>query len=137
MTIRAGGIIDAADFPDATAWTNAGLTAGSGLTLSNVQYMVDMLGNVSWRGEIYGTAPAGNAVILTFPTAIAPQSRWINTIVGIASTAAATAATVFGGTYGSAVAALNQVGYRNMLAGAWPTSSAVGLSLSNLTWTTK
>lgn len=137
MVIRAGGLISVADFPEPTAWTSTGLVAGAGLTLSSLQYMVDMLGNVSWRGEIYGTAPAGNALILTFPASIAPQSRWIDTITGIGSTAAATVATVFGGTYGTATVALNQIGFRNMVAGAWPTTSAVGLSLAGLHWSTK
>lgn len=114
--------------PGAIPWTNAGLGVGSGLTLSSAAYTVDPFGLVSWRGEIYGTAPAANAVILTIPTEIRPTSRMVDELVGFSGMA-----TVYLGSFGG-TGALEEIRYRNLITGAWPTTSPLAMSLAGLTW---
>lgn len=114
--------------PGPIDWTSAGLVVGSGLTLTGAAYKVDPFGMVSWRGEIYGTAPSANAVILTIPTEIRPTSRMVDELVGFSGMA-----TVYLGSFGG-TGALEEIRYRNLITGAWPTTSPLAMSLAGLTW---
>lgn len=114
-----------------TPWTNAGLTAGTGVTLDAVEYMVDALGRVSWRGGLYaaGTAPAANAVVLTIPAAIQPTLRGTWEVGGLNGTLV-----LYVGVYGGSGGALNEIRFRRVSSGAWGTSSATSSSLAQLSW---
>lgn len=114
--------------PGPTDWTNSGLVVGAGLTLTGAAYKVDPFGLVTWRGEIYGPAPAANAVILTVPTAIRPTARMVDELVGFSGMA-----TVYLGSFGG-TGALEEIRYRNLITGAWPTTSPLAMSLAGLSW---
>lgn len=114
--------------PGPVAWTNTGLVGGAGITLSNAEYMVDRWGQVKFRGDIYGTAPAANAVIMTIPASIQPTARLTLGLWGIGGVA-----TAYVGAYGG-TGAFTELRYRNLVSGAWPTTSTVAMSLHGLRW---
>lgn len=112
-------------------WTNTNIVAGGGVSLSNVQYKVNSAREVSWRGEVYGaSAPAENAILFSFPSSISPPASgrggW--DLSGLAGSAR-----VFVGVFGT-TGALNEVRFRAVSSGGWPSSSVLGVSLAALTW---
>ena len=115
--------------PVPNAWTSAGLAPGPNITFSNVAYMVDPFGLVSWRGELWGTpAPSTNALLFTMPTAIAPTRRMVDEICGVACVAG-----VYLGAYGG-TGAVEELRYRYLASGSWPTTAPQALSLAGLQW---
>lgn len=111
-------------------WTSSGVVAGSGVTLTNVQYKMDRLGRVSWRGELFRASgqPAQNDVLFTFPSDVQPSSRLVRGIEGFAG-----AARVFVGSFGGA-GSQTEVRFREFTAGAIGTNATVGLSVAGLAW---
>lgn len=115
--------------PGPTDWTSVGITAGPNITLANVAYTVDPFGLVSWRGELWGTpAPSTNALLFTMPTAIRPTLRMVDEIGGASSMVG-----VFLGAYGG-TGALEELRYRYLVTGSWPTTAPQALSLAGLQW---
>lgn len=115
--------------PGPTPWTSAGVSAGSSQSLSTVQYMVDRWGEVSWRGEIYGgAAPATNGILLNLPAAIAPSYRGVLPLTGLGGSCA-----VYFGSFGG-TGANNEVRFRYLISGAWPSTATTGISLAGLHW---
>lgn len=110
-------------------WTASGVSSPSGVSTTNVQYMVDSLGEVSWQGELSGAStPAENALLLTFPATIAPPYRRAFDIGGLGGSAL-----VFVGVYGSA-GSLNTLCFRRMTSGGWGSSGVLGPSLAGMSW---
>lgn len=127
----AGSVSDAIEplvTPGPVEWTSAGLVAGPGQSLSSAQYMVDALGRVSFKGELYGSDPVENDLLLTFPASIAPMHREPFGLFGLGS-----AAGVFVGSFGS-TGSITELRFRYMIINSWPASATFGMSLSGLSW---
>lgn len=115
--------------PGPTGWTSSGVVAGTGVSLSTVQYSVDRWGEVSWRGEVYGAAaPSTNGIIIAFPEEIQPTSRIAFPLVGLGGSCGA-----YVGNYGG-TGELFRLRFRYLISGGWPSTATTGISLGGLHW---